>query len=82
MLKRVVTIVALTLAWVLGGSAFAAAIVLEAESGILTGTTVTAAVAGYSGSGYVTGFDNTGDSVPASASVSARRTARKALMPR
>jgi mannan endo-1,4-beta-mannosidase len=36
---------------------------LEAEDGALTGTTVSTAVAGYSGTGYVTGFDAEGDSV-------------------
>jgi hypothetical protein len=36
---------------------------LEAEDGTLTGTTVWTAVSGYSGTGYVTGFDAAGDSV-------------------
>jgi mannan endo-1,4-beta-mannosidase len=36
---------------------------LEAEDGTLTGTTVSTAVPGYSGTGYVTGFDAAGDSV-------------------
>jgi mannan endo-1,4-beta-mannosidase len=36
---------------------------LEAENGTLTGTTVSTAAPGYSGTGYVTGFDATGDSV-------------------
>ncbi len=40
-----------------------AQIVLEAENGTLVGTTVSSAVSGYSGTGYVTGFDNTGDAV-------------------
>jgi mannan endo-1,4-beta-mannosidase len=44
-------------------NARAANIALEAENGTLTGTTVTTAAAGYSGSGYVTSFDNTGDTV-------------------
>ncbi|MBC8096016.1 MAG: hypothetical protein H7Y43_09405 [Akkermansiaceae bacterium] len=44
-------------------NASGANIVLEAESGTLTGTTVSTSTAGYSGTGYVTGFDNTGDSV-------------------
>ncbi len=44
-------------------NARAANIALEAENGTLTGTSVTTAAAGYSGSGYVTSFDNTGDSV-------------------
>jgi mannan endo-1,4-beta-mannosidase len=38
-------------------------IVLEAENGIRTGTTISTSVAGYSGTGYVTGFDATGDNV-------------------
>jgi mannan endo-1,4-beta-mannosidase len=38
-------------------------LVLEAELGTLTGTTLSTAVAGYSGSGYVTSFNNEGDSV-------------------
>ncbi len=44
-------------------SAPAANIELEAENGMRTGTTVTTAAAGYSGTGYVTGFDATGDNV-------------------
>lgn len=40
-----------------------AQILLEAENGTLVGTTVSSAVPGYSGTGYVTGFDNTGDAV-------------------
>ena len=44
-------------------SAHGATIILEAENGALTGTTVSTSVPDYSGSGYVTGFDNTGDSV-------------------
>jgi len=47
----------------LAASAGAGTIVLEAENGTRTGTTVTTAVAGYSGTGYVTGFDTTGDNV-------------------
>jgi len=39
------------------------AILLEAENGILTGTTVTIATSGFSGTGYVTGFDGSGDAV-------------------
>lgn len=54
---------ATTLALGLCGSAPAANILLEAENGTLTGTSVTTAVVGYSGSGYVTGFDSTGDNV-------------------
>lgn len=40
-----------------------AQIVLEAEHGTLVGTTVTTAVPGYSGTGYVTSFNNPGDLV-------------------
>ena len=39
------------------------AISLEAEDGVRTGTTVSTAAPGYSGTGYVTGFDATGDLV-------------------
>src|SRR5262245_13756742 len=46
-----------------GLKASGAAIVLEAENGTLIGTGVSTAASGYSGSGYVTGFDATGDSV-------------------
>ena len=35
----------------------------EAENGVLTGTMVESSVAGYSGTGYVNGFDNDGDKV-------------------
>jgi hypothetical protein len=35
----------------------------EAENGILTGTVVETSAAGYSGTGYVNGFDNDGDKV-------------------
>ncbi|MEK5238184.1 glycosyl hydrolase [Paenibacillus sp. FSL L8-0470] len=37
--------------------------IYEAEDGILSGTTVDTAVSGFSGTGYVTGFDTAGDSV-------------------
>ncbi len=36
---------------------------LEAETGVLTGVAVASAVAGYSGTGYATGFDAPGDKV-------------------
>lgn len=36
---------------------------IELETGQLFGTTVASSVSGYSGSGYVTGFDSSGDSV-------------------
>jgi len=35
----------------------------EAETGVLTGLTVSTAVAGYSGTGYVVGFDDGADNV-------------------
>jgi mannan endo-1,4-beta-mannosidase len=35
----------------------------EAEAGTRTGTTIASSVAGYSGTGYVTGFDGTNDAV-------------------
>jgi hypothetical protein len=35
----------------------------EAENGSLTGVTIASSAPGYSGTGYVTGFDNTGDKV-------------------
>lgn len=37
--------------------------VIEAESGTMSGTQKGTALAGYSGTGYVTGFDNNGDKV-------------------
>ena len=37
--------------------------VLEAEKGVLVGTQVATQRAGYSGTGYVTGFDSDGDKV-------------------
>jgi len=39
-----------------------AQIVIEAESGILNGTSISTSTSGYSGSGYVTGLDTAGDS--------------------
>jgi mannan endo-1,4-beta-mannosidase len=36
---------------------------VEAENGVLTGTAVGTSRAGFSGTGYVTGFDNAGDAV-------------------
>lgn len=45
------------------GRVSAATIALEAENGVRTGTSVTTAVGGYSGTGYVTGFDTAGDNV-------------------
>lgn len=36
---------------------------LEAENGTLTGVSVSSSTPGYSGTGYVTGFDNAGDNV-------------------
>jgi mannan endo-1,4-beta-mannosidase len=43
--------------------AAAAASVHQAENGVRTGVTAATAAAGYTGSGYVTGFDAAGDSV-------------------
>lgn len=45
------------------GRELRAQILLEAENGTLVGTAVSSAVAGFSGTGYVTSFDNTGDAV-------------------
>jgi mannan endo-1,4-beta-mannosidase len=44
-------------------SGHSATIFLEAENSVRTGTSISTAVVGYSGSGYVTGFDNVGDNV-------------------
>jgi mannan endo-1,4-beta-mannosidase len=63
MLKLTAIVSVFAFALSLTGNVSAATIMLEAESGTLTGTSVTTAAAGYSGSGYVTGFDNTGDNV-------------------
>ncbi len=41
----------------------------EAEQGTLTGVTVAATANGFSGTGYVTGFDNTGDKVAVNVTV-------------
>jgi hypothetical protein len=41
----------------------------EAEDGVLTGVTVGSSNPGYSGTGYVTGFDNSGDKVTVSINV-------------
>lgn len=41
----------------------------EAEDGVLTGVIVGTSNPGYSGSGYVTGFDNTGDKVTVSINI-------------
>ena len=38
-------------------------IIAEAETGTLSGTVISTSRAGFSGSGYVTSFDNTGDAV-------------------
>jgi mannan endo-1,4-beta-mannosidase len=46
-----------------GAPLSATAITLEAENGTLVGTVVSTAVPGYSGTGYVTGFNNLGDLV-------------------
>jgi hypothetical protein len=41
----------------------------EAEGGILNGVTISNSAPGFSGTGYVTGFDNTGDKVTVKVSV-------------
>jgi Carbohydrate binding module (family 35)/Bacterial Ig domain/Cellulase (glycosyl hydrolase family 5) len=41
----------------------------EAEDGVLIGSTVSTSEPGYSGSGYVTGFDNSGDKVTVTVNV-------------
>lgn len=43
---------------------------VEAEDGVLTGVNVANSIAGYSGTGYVTGFDNTSDKVTVTVTVS------------
>lgn len=42
---------------------------VEAETGTLNGTTVSTGRSGYSGTGFVTGFDNTGDAVTVTVNV-------------
>ncbi len=42
---------------------------VEAEDGILTGVTVSTLTSGYSGTGYITGFDNIGDKVTVTVNV-------------
>ena len=37
--------------------------IIEAETGTLSGTLISTQIAGYSGAGYVTGFDADGDKV-------------------
>jgi mannan endo-1,4-beta-mannosidase len=44
---------------------------IEAESGVLTGTSLSTQRSGYSGTGFVTGFDATGDKVTLTANVKA-----------
>ena len=46
--------------------------VIEAESGILAGTEVSTQRVGYSGSGFVTGFDADGDKVTMTAEINSR----------
>lgn len=45
------------------------ATIYEAEDGVLTGTVKASTSVGYSGTGYVTGFDNDGDSVTVNVNV-------------
>ena len=47
-------------------SLYSQTIVLEAEEGLLNGVTIATSRQGYSGSGYVTGFDNSSDYVEVS----------------
>ena len=44
-------------------------IIYQAENGVLTGTNTTTATAGYTGTGYVTGFDAAGDAVQVTVNV-------------
>ena len=46
---------------VLSFSLSAAPVIYQAENGTLNGTNIATALAGYQGTGYVTGFDNAGD---------------------
>lgn len=46
-----------------GGGTGGSGVAAEAEDGVLSGTTVATTRSGYSGTGYVTGFDNAGDDV-------------------
>ncbi|MEQ8581552.1 MAG: endo-1,4-beta-xylanase [Marinoscillum sp.] len=46
-----------------GGGTGGSGVAAEAEDGSLSGTTVGTSRSGYSGTGYVTGFDNAGDDV-------------------
>lgn len=62
-------LVALIVSIIPFSSASAATIIVEAESGQLIGTQVSSATSGYSGSGYVTGFDNDGDSLKVTAQI-------------
>ena len=50
------------LIYLISGSLFSQnQLIIEAENGVLNGTNITAEKQGYSGSGYVTGFDNSTD---------------------
>lgn len=40
---------------------YAAPVIYQAEAGVLNGTNISASIAGYQGTGYVTGFDAAGD---------------------
>lgn len=57
------TLVAVALVRGFAPAASAATFTYEAEEGVLNGTVVESTAAGYSGSGYVTGFDTATDSV-------------------
>lgn len=51
----------------------------EAENGILNGTNIANSISGYSGSGYVTGFDKTGDSMAVRVTVTKPATCKVSI---
>ena len=56
-MKRVTALLLILFASVIN----AAPVIYQAENGTLNGTNIATALAGYQGTGYVTGFDNAGD---------------------
>jgi endo-1,4-beta-xylanase len=54
-----------------GGGNTGSGVIAEAESGIRNGTTVSSVRSGYSGTGYVTGFDAAGDYVEVNVNLAA-----------
>lgn len=56
-----------------------AQLIIEAETGQLTGTQVESSVSGFSGTGYVNGFDTDGDKVDISFNVSTTGTYKVAI---